>query len=139
MNKQLETQLAEQFPFMKKGNPSEDPSPYAAYGCEIDDGWYSILEGMCEDVAAAYEKVGIPVDFQPQQIKEKFGGLRVYYFFKNNADTEAVAQLHRDIRAIVDKWTLKSATVCEKCGQRGKPRTKRSYIQTLCWRCSLRR
>ena len=54
------------------------------------------------------------------QVKEKFGGLRIYHYFGSDADDDLIERLER-----------KSYTVCEVCGKGGKP-TKVGWIKTLC-------
>ncbi len=142
MNKQLENKLAEQYPFMKRGNPYEDSEHpetitnlFAAFGYELDDGWYSVLDGMCAEITELYKKSGLPINIKPEQIKEKYGTLRFYYSF----DGDTPSELKKEITDIVIKWERKSATVCEECGADGELRGDMSYISTLCDKCYCKR
>jgi hypothetical protein len=50
------------------------------YGLELPEGWRGIIEGTCEQVDALLEAENIPKrNFSWLQIKEKFGGLRMYW------------------------------------------------------------
>lgn len=156
MRKELENQLAEKFPFMKRGkNMSEQRAEgyigdlYGAFGCECGDGWYSLLHDLCEEITAVYEKAGVPIDIKPAQIKEKYGGLRYYFDFVGSEQAIHAmdyagkgirykvesSELHEQINEIVSRYEEKSETVCEDCGKDGKLRNDIGWIRTLCDTC----
>lgn len=113
--------------------------PIGAYGIECGDGWFEILSSLCfmiaqherniegnnkylekqnrADEIVAYEP------FRFTQIKEKFGGLRIYYYGGN--------EYIRGLIGMAESWSYHT---CEKCGQKGKP-DKRGWIMTLCESC----
>ena len=82
MREELENQLQNDFSFMWQTN-EKGQDLYRRWGCECSDGWYGIIHDACQAIAEAYEEAGIPVDFVPAQIKEKFGTLRFYYGFED--------------------------------------------------------
>jgi hypothetical protein len=109
-----------------------------AFGIECGDGWYEILSSLCflinqherniegqtkykqkenPDYVSNYH----PVIFQ--QIKQKFGGLRVYYGGGDDYIDGLVS--------MVEGWSYRT---CEVCGERGKP-NKSGWIVTLCDNC----
>lgn len=87
---------------------------------ECGEGWHDIVW------ACHRELFRIDPDYQPLQIKEKFGGLR-YYFNSSHRDKEIM-------NMVVDKYEKMSFTICEECGEPGT--TARGittlWIKTLC-------
>ena len=154
MDDRYEELLQEEFPFMMQSHDYKDTSVYRIYGCECSNGWYSIIRDCCRAIADEYNKAGIPVDFIPEQIKEKFGKLRFYYDFEDaplaihafdclggdslrfipgseNDDDEKKAFRQR-IAEIVHDAEVKSASVCEFCGREGRLRKDLRWVKTLC-------
>jgi hypothetical protein len=73
MNRDLERDLQSRFPgFFRDlyGDPRETGMDH---GCDFADGWYRIVERLCE----ALEPVA-PPEFKFVQVKEKFGRMRIY-------------------------------------------------------------
>lgn len=83
------------------------------FGFECDDGWYDLLDNMLNKLYAL-ENVTI------YQIKEKFGGLRVYACGPKKAFD------------ITDKTEKTAETICEVCGKKGKLCDKHGWYKTLC-------
>lgn len=86
------------------------------FGFECGDGWHDIILDMLEKLNDLDEEVHI------RQIKEKFGTLRVYISGPEVA------------HGIVEKAELKSAKVCEMCGEKGSLRGK-AWVYTMCDKC----
>ena len=84
----------------------------------IEKGWYKILEKLVRRIKEIDEKH----DKQSKilQIKEKFGGLRVYLEAWNLDTIQAVREAEDE-----------SYKVCEKCGEEGH-RFNDGWILTLC-------
>lgn len=159
MKQELELKLAEEFPFMRRGKNiskqwKEDGrirDLYGAFGCEVDDGWFEVIRGLCRDITEAYGKAGLPVDIVVDQVKEKFGMLRFYYHpdgygpgihaFDSLSDGQSirimpgVSILHKEIAEIVHKWENESGNVCEECGAAGELRKDLNWVLTLCNSC----
>jgi hypothetical protein len=99
-----------------------------ALGIECGDGWYDILSALCWEIAQHERNIAAaPVeDYQPvkfDQIKEKFGGLRVYY--------DGGDEFVRGLVCMADAMSYK---ICEACGEKGKP-NENGWISTLCDKC----
>ena len=60
------------------------------------------------------------------QIKEKFGGLRMYYDTESEDD-----DFRKKINDCIYNAESESYTICEICGETGKVR-KGNWIKTLC-------
>ena len=162
MKDELELKLQNDFPFMWQRH-EEGQDLYRRWGCECSDGWYGIIHDACQAVADAYEEAGIPVDFVPAQIKEKFGTLRLYYGFEDapcgiaafdnladgtslrfapegENDDDDKTTFRQKIRDIIRAAEERSRYTCEICGcEEGKIRNDREYgiyrVQTLCDDC----
>ena len=108
-------------------------------GFEIGPGWYNIIRTLCASITMHLKenkrirsvllqhnphKYTIP-DECPQvtivQIKEKFGGLRVYY---DGGDGTVEGMV-----TMAESWAMHT---CEKCGNAGKSRNLRGWIAMLC-------
>jgi hypothetical protein len=121
MTRELQQKLIERWPtwFDFNGDLQHTLMPL---GFEHDDGWFSLLWRLCEDIeplVAEYEgETGH--QFQVVQVKEKFGGLRFY--MENATDV---------IRQRIELAEMDSSNTCEVCG---KPGMRRSHgrIQTFC-------
>lgn len=139
MNESLSKELYDKYPslFSLKDNNRE---PIGAYGIECDDGWYDILSSICfmveqhERNIEGNNKYRIsqnqnPIDYGPfqfTQIKEKFGGLRVY---SNGGD-----EYTRGLIGMAECWSYKT---CEICGNKGQT-TKHGWLKTICEKCNNR-
>lgn len=121
MNQELEAKLAEKYPalFSAGGN--------MAFGCECNDGWYDLIKGVCQAITQHQEYLageGAPFsDFAFSQIKEKYGGLRLYHYGGDDF-----------IEGVIDLAERLSYSICERCGNKGKPNDS-GWITTLCEGC----
>ena len=129
-------ELFEKYPnlFVNKDNKNE---PIGCYGIECDDGWYEILSSLCFMIAQQERNIEgnnkyrikqdqEPVEYEPfrfTQIKEKFGGLTVYYYGGN--------EYTRGLIGMAESW---SYNTCEQCGNKGKLE-KKGWMVTICDQC----
>jgi len=117
MTPDIENSIIDKYPHLfanvgQKGSPMK-------FGLAVGDGWAGIISTMCwilnqKDTAKT---------FRFDQIKEKFGLLRVYH----SGGSEYMAGVVRMAEDI-------SGKTCEVCGQPGEQR-KGGWIKTLCDRC----
>lgn len=137
MKELLATELYNKYPslFSLKDNKTE---PIGAYSIECDDGWFDILSNLCWMIAQQERNIEgnnkyraskgeKPVEYEPfrfTQIKEKFGGLRIYYYGGNEY-----------IRGLIGMAECWSYNTCEKCGEKGSKRGK-GWITVLCDKCA---
>lgn len=87
---------------------------------ECGAGWYPLIDKMCQVIMETCAEKG----WRPpvaEQVKEKFATLRFY-----------VDRAEEEIYDIIDRACDLSAHICEECGEPGRPRTDRSWMQTLC-------
>lgn len=138
MDAELENKLYEKYPQFFTNKDKGIKESCMTWGCECGNGWYEILASLCwmirqhEDNKVRRKKYleennpeklkqeqeYFPVKFD--QIKEKFGTLRVYF----SGGDEYVEGLVSMAEAI-------SGKICEVCGNKGQP-NKGGWITTLC-------
>ena len=157
MSPELEDKLAERFAFMRYREDTNKngfiDDLYTAFGCEFGDGWYELIWNLCIEIEKEYIQYPNAPELIIIQAKEKFGGLRLYVSFKDNpVSIHAIDILGQGtIRAkkpdvndkefcnriydIIDKYEIKSETVCEVCGKDGEIRNTTGWIQTRCNEC----
>jgi len=94
------------------------------YTMECGFGWYDLIETVCSRL---WSEVGEKdPEFKIDQIKEKFGGLRIY----TTKDT-VVSE------AIISFAEAHSFKVCESCGAPGGVKDKKAYwIKVRCPECT---
>lgn len=171
MNDQLEKQLVEKYPhaFSQKDEPYNN----MRFGCECDDGWYNIIEPMLEAMTYTYKisflvtnsinikkyniepmayKGGSSYYYTPEpptvvldQVKEKFGTLRVYFHLEfdkpflemaygDNPEPEATKCANRYsnyMDGIVHMSEVLSSRTCEFTGLPGKLHSAGGWFKTL--------
>ena len=81
----------------------------------VGEGWKDLIE-RCFNVC-------VENDVSVTQVKEKFGGLRFY-----------VGSALPAVYDVIDECERLSYTICERCGEAGKPR-EGGWIKTLCDGC----
>lgn len=125
--------------------------PIEAYGYDsVGPGWLPILESLDKILVNVVDNVKAQAKFQRlrnvdnrpdadvtiNQVKEKFGGLRVY--LTCNGMSHAFAD---EIHGAVHMAEVMSMVFCEKCGSkenvenRGVKDVKYSWVQNLCGSC----
>lgn len=141
MDAELENKLYEKYPQFFSNKDKGIKQSCMAWGCDCNNGWYEILASLCwmisqhernkEDNKKYLEKNDperlaslpeyFPVKFD--QIKEKYGTLRVY-FSGGDEYVEGLVSMAETI----------SGKICEVCGNKGQP-NKGGWITTLCDGC----
>jgi len=121
MRKELQNKLYAKYPKLLS-NLHEDPklnsSPLAWDGIDVGDGWYDIIDTLCEEITRHSQSC------QAQQIKEKFGGLR---FYIDSGDE----QIWKLIRKAEDTAYI----VCELCGSFENIGKTDGWTTTMCKDC----
>lgn len=114
----LEALLNERHPAVFRGRTRPITESLMAFGCEHGDGWFGILDAICE----ALERFSRPEDQVPEavQIKEKFGELRFYYDGGDMADY--------GVTGLAENF---SRQICEVTGVPGRLTSSKGYYRTL--------
>lgn len=99
-------------------NKPEHPLIDGVY-LECREGWYNIIQVLCEALEDQSKRFGAPVP-RVRQVKEKFGTLRFY------VDQSSAAQ-----DALIYMAVELSGCTCEVCGRPGQRRAT-GWTKTLC-------
>ncbi len=124
MKDKLEKKMVEKYPDALSQLGGDPRHTCMAWGFECGDGWFKIMEELCE-------KVGNIPGFKFAQVKEKFGSLRIYYDGPNNEADRAI------VRQAIDEAEIKSEVTCETCGEKGARRNQGGWLSTECHKCKL--
>lgn len=89
---------------------------------ECGNGWFRMLDKLCSLIEHEIKRVPKELNgkLYAAQVKEKFGGLR-FYMEESTPFIDGAISLAEDM----------SFTICEVCGNVGKPRNF-SWVRTLC-------
>jgi len=129
MKDELEKEFTDKYPKLFKhhrnvcGERESKAIPPIWFGLECADGWYSIL-------AEAFEKLS-KFDVEIFQVKEKFGGLRIYV-------DDKPLEYAKEIGDIIHAAEEKAWDTCEYCGKPGERRGG-GWLKTLCDECEGKR
>jgi len=129
MREELEQKLYARYPklFAQKDLPCDVTN--MCWGCCVGDGWYDILDALCWSIQnhIDYKQRENPEYKQVEyaQIKEKFGGLRVYT--DGNDET---------VHALIGLAESMANRTCEGCGKKGKNRSWGGWYMTYCDTCA---
>jgi len=85
----------------------------------VYEGWYTLLYKLCLDIDKELKRMDTR-NFEVVQVKQKFGGLRVYVHGSNEA-----------IHELISKAENESFKTCELCGKKGRTRPS-GWIMTVC-------
>lgn len=104
----------------------DPPSSVALYGIQCDNGWFTIINSLCDTLENRVNPT-LENPMEITQVKEKFGGLRVY-----------ATRVPEEAQASISTARLIASNTCEVCGD--TPATKqtvRGRIKTVCDACYL--
>lgn len=123
MNEELERKLLTKYPRIFAIDQSSPTAP-TYRGVECGDGWFVLLERLCDDIQVHVDAHLVPqVTFT--QLKEKFGELRVYHLGGDG-----------QVEDLINIAESASKITCENCGSLGlRQRTRHGWIKTLCTPC----
>ena len=96
------------------------------WGFQCGSGWFELLLNLSQAIEAIAEgrkQQGIPEHELPlvNQVKEKFGELRVYMKISGPGITE-----------LINEAQLDSTEICDCCGKPGEPVSVYGYVLTRC-------
>ena len=137
MNRDLQQKLFDKYPKIFQETKLGESQSCMAWGLEIGEGWYSIIDLLCDAVTYTYstsvmideedgKRLGIspttdfkgndpryflsvePPQFVATQVKEKFGGLRVYYRLEFDPQVQELFKQtgkYPDLQKIVERYS----------------------------------
>lgn len=99
------------------------PIPHDEAHKWVGPGWHELVKKLVADLEA------INPNFNIEQVKEKFGGLR-FYGYTTDADHYGWTDEQREL---VDQAEEASFSICETCGEPGTPSDDGAYwVKTNC-------
>lgn len=174
MNPDLQQKLFDKYPKIFQERELGVSQSCMAWGPEVGDGWYSIIDLLCYSVTYTFstsvmideedgKKLGIspttdfkgndpryflsvePPQFVATQIKEKFGGLRVYYRLEFDSKVKELLEQtgkYQDLQKIVDRYSaymdgvvhfaeMMSYRTCEATGGPGEMHIRSGWYKVL--------
>lgn len=131
MKETLDAELCKKYPLIFKNRNAPMTETAMCWGFECGDGWYQILDSLCNNIQSHidwqnknFDKGFTQYKQVPQvvatQVKEKFGGLRFYY--------EGGDDIIDGMVRMAESW---ASVTCEECGSPGTTRGP-GWIRTLC-------
>ncbi len=141
MDQELQNKLFDKYPRLFENHTKSARESCLHFGIETGNGWYELISSLCHRIINHEENIElrikvrnkngmendaadlsyVPVTFD--QVKEKFGGLRIYFSGGDDYVFGAVS--------MAEEYSYK---ICEVCGNAGKP-NKEGWISTLCDNC----
>lgn len=88
---------------------------------EVGQGWRQIIRAVVSTIQNSGGTI--------RQIKEKFGGLRIYFYHPDDAT-------NFKLNSLVDSAEEICSVICENCGRPGKLRNITGWMKTYCDACS---
>ena len=127
MKLELQNKLYKKFPklFIQKDLPMRETC--MCWGVDTGDGWFQLIKDTCTMLQCNIDNKFFS-QIQFTQVKEKFGGLRIY--FSPYCDKA---------QDIIDKAEKSSFKICEMCGSIEKVKQTKGYIMSLCKECIKKR
>jgi len=125
MKEELELKLVAKFPKLLKDYECDPKESCLAFGMECDDGWYILIHDYLTQVSKMCE-LDKSITVNIQQIKEKFGKLRIYVYI--DGGDLITKQIINDLACYVEE---KSSNICEVSGDYGSICAKGMWYKTL--------
>ena len=140
MNEKLQTKLYRKYPkiFQDRKKPGSETRMCDGICC--DDGWYDIIDHICQQLDFIRVHFGVVVSFF--QVKEKFAGLRLY-INAIKCDNNILGLSKKEkwiidglIRDLIHRSEDKSYHICEECsGSRYGNKTLGHWVYAMCDDC----
>ncbi len=138
MNKELQDKLYAKYPALFAQKDLSPRETLMCWGIDVGDGWYNIIDALCSSITYylkykkkaeagevdADEDADSELSVEFVQVKEKFGALRIYTNFGDDA-----------IDSMISLATRMSQLTCDTCGCPGKTVGIKGWYHTLCDTC----
>lgn len=127
MKQELDDALVRDFPNLYRDRNAPMTDTCMCWGFTCEDGW----EPLIREVSEKLEPLCIGNNNRAGQVKQKFGGLRIYMDYDENISVE---DRNKIFEITVDAQT-KSWEICELCGNPGELRNVKHYVSVKCDDC----
>lgn len=102
MRQELQEKLVAKYPDIFRDTDKPHTVSLMCFGISVGDGWYQLLDTMCEKLTAIQTKTGIVT--KATQVKEKFGTLRFYYLRDQAKHTTFIANRRVWLNNLQLRW-----------------------------------
>ena len=127
MRKELQDKLCKKYPKIFEEVGKSPQESCMAWGLDCGDGWYWLIDNLCENLQFNTDKNDEP-QVVASQVKEKFGGLR---FYVNGASDRQYSYI-----SFAESLSFK---ICEQCGSfEGVTTEGPGWIKSLCQECKIK-
>lgn len=123
MNKSNTDKLYKDYPKIFKQKDDNVQTSCMPFGFECGNGWYWLIDRLCELLQFNIDKNGYP-QIEATQVKEKFGGLRFCTDINYNESA-----------AMIEFAEHLSYSICEVCGSTDDVSQTSGWIMSLCKNC----
>lgn len=96
---------------------------------ECNDGWYQLIDNLFHILTSHAVNAQLDDNFKVVTVKEKFGGLRVYYTASFSSGIYNGDDFVSGAIAMAERI---SYNICDMCGAPGEVRVKSSWLKTRC-------
>jgi hypothetical protein len=101
MNKELTEKLRKKYPSILRDLYGDPRKTCMTWGIRCGDGWYQILDNFFKEVTII--TAGTDRKFITTQIKEKFGGLRIYYYITRPPEINLIEKIGNNLKNLIYK------------------------------------
>jgi len=123
--------LYDQYPAFFAGVHEPITQNLMPFGCDCEDGWYHLIESFCRLAKDELAQQKTPCSLKFIQIKEKFGGLRLYYDLSLACEPQRQREIEASIAALARFAEDLSYQTCEATGLPGHL-YQTGWHKTLC-------
>jgi len=95
MNLNLEEELYQSFPKLFAQKELDHTKTCMCWGIECPNEWFQIIKNACINLQKICDEYGYQIEFT--QIKEKFGGLRMYFDFINGTPDQMITEVYNTV------------------------------------------
>lgn len=136
MNKDLTEKLYTKYPKLFAQHKQSPEETSTCWGLQCGDGWYKIIEILCNQLTFDIKQNEYP-QLEFTTVKEKFGGLRLYYTYgEKDASKKYTDKILGSQEGMITLTERLSYYVCEKCGSmKDVKQTQSACVQSLCKKC----
>lgn len=118
MNPQLNNLLYERYPKIFPPHPLPESQMHEGFTC--GDGWFELIDALCEQLQFDIDHNGTP-QIVARQVKEKTGTLRFY-----------AGKVTDEQRGMILFAGFFAGRICEVCGKTGKSQNSYGYVVPRC-------
>lgn len=115
------SEILDKYPFLEDHGIYTYAQPGDDFVGDVPPGWQSVFFEMCEEIKTFLESEKVdPKLLVFDQVKEKFGELRIYHHFNEDEEDggqDVPAFVKESVSCMIDSCCSKTKDMCFKCGK----------------------